>query len=165
MCDTITDRGGWGGRGCHGVKSPSRVSLEAGGGGRGFHQGAWLTSASSLNFLLSESCQSHQTDKQTDRWRDRLVGMKTGRQAGRQANSPLTQWSRNTRSPVAAMDTVLESLCSSLTLYVYCMHVCMHVRRFILKALSLVTIFIPLCSWKWWLASAHILWFLANYKT
>lgn len=116
-----------------------------------FHQGAWLTSASSLNFLLSESCQSHQTDKQTDRWRDRHVGMRTDRQAAHSlsgAETPGAQWL-----------PWIQSWClfAALTLYVYCMHVCMHGRRFILKAFSLVTIFRPLCSWKWQLTSAHTL--------
>lgn len=73
-----------------------------------FHQGAGLTSASCLDFLVCESCQSRQADGQTDKQADRQP----------------TQWSRNTRRSVAAMDTLLESLyCThSVCLLYTCVH-------------------------------------------
>ena len=127
--------------GCHGGRGGGKESESC--QPRGcwvFHQGARLTSASCLDFLLCESCQSLQTDKQTDRrtdrgkdrrrdrWRDR----QSGRQAGSQAGSPLS----GAETPGAQWLPWIHSwsLCATLTLYVYCMHVSMHVRGLILES-------------------------------
>lgn len=75
-----------------------------------------------------------QTGRKTDRQAERQTGRKTDRQAVRQP----TQWNRNTRSSVAAMDTLLETLCCSHS--VCLVHVCMYVCGFILEGLRRVTI-------------------------
>lgn len=78
-----------------------------------FHQGAWLTSASCLDFLLCESCQSQQTNRQMDRQAER--------QAGRQAGSPLSE----AETPGAQWLPWIHSWSLFTAVYVYCMHVCL----------------------------------------
>lgn len=78
-----------------------------------FHQGAWLTSASCLDFLLCESCQSQQTNRQMDRQAER--------QAGRQAAHSVKQ----KHQELSGCHGYTPGVSLLLSVYVYCMHVCL----------------------------------------
>lgn len=83
--------------------------------------------------IQTERRMDRQTERQMDRQTDRKTDGRTDRETDRQPTQP----SSSTRSSLAAMETLLESV---QPLCVYRVHVSVNVRGFTAEALSPVTI-------------------------